>query len=407
MKIVGINMVADGSTGTIMRQIATCAKEKGHEVRTFSCPSFSRSNPEKYIQYEDHSYFGTPTEHGIHYVLGKYTGLNGHFSFFATKELIGQIDLFQPDIIHLHNLHNWCVNLPMLFGYIKKKNIPVVWTLHDCWVFTGHCPYFDIVQCDKWKSGCCECPQLNVYPETKVDITHLEYKNKKKWFGNISNLTFVTPSGWLKSLVQESFLGSYPVEVINNGIDSAVFTPQASPFRAAYGCENKKIVLGVAFGWGERKGLDVFIDLAGRLPSNYQIVLVGTDDETDKLLPDNVISIHRTQNPQELAGIYSAADVLANPTREENYPTVNMEAISCGTPVVTFNTGGSPEIPDDTCGCVVPKDDIDAIEREIIRICENRPYSVEACLARAKQFDRNDRFDEYVRLYESLGENKV
>ena len=403
MKIVGINMVADGSTGTIMRQIANCAREKGHEVRTFSCPSFSRSNPEKYIRYENHSYFGTPFEHAVHYVLGKYTGGNGHFSFFATKELLKQIDTFQPDIIHLHNLHNWCVNLPMLFRYIKKKNIPVVWTLHDCWTFTGHCPYFEIAQCDKWKSGCYACPQLDVYPESKVDASHREYQNKKKWFSGISNLTFVTPSHWLKSLAQESFLNGYPVEVINNGIDTAIFTPVKSQFRTKYGCEDKKIVLGVAFGWGERKGLDVFVALANRLPSDYQIVLVGTDDKIDKHLPSKIISIHRTQNPQELAEIYSSADVLANPTREENYPTVNMESIACGTPVVTFNTGGSPEIPDETCGCVVPKNDIDAMEREIIRICENHPYNVEACMARAKAFDRDDRFEEYVQLYQSIG----
>lgn len=187
--------------------------------------------------------------------------------------------------------------------------------------------------------------------------------------------------------------------MINNGIDLSVFKPIENDFRKKNGLIGKKIVLGVAFGWGVRKGLDVFIELAKRLSDDYQIVLVGTDNYVDKQLPANIISIHRTQNQKELAEIYTAADVFVNPTREENYPTVNMEAIACGTPVVTFRTGGSPEIPDETCGSVVDCDDIDAMESEIQRICEEKPYSVAACLKRAKSFDLNDRFEEYVELY--------
>jgi glycosyltransferase involved in cell wall biosynthesis len=227
--------------------------------------------------------------------------------------------------------------------------------------------------------------------------------NRKKALFSGLDMTIVTPSQWLADLVKQSFLKDYPVKVIHNGIDLSVFRPTPSNFREKYGiARDKKILLGVAFGWGARKGLDVFIDLAHRLdPDHYQIVLVGTDENTDKQLPENIISIHRTQNQAELAEVYTAADLFVNPTREENYPTVNMEALACGTPVLTFRTGGSPEILDETCGAVVACDDVDAMEREIIRICAEAPYSEAACLKRAEGFDHNQRFEEYIHLYES------
>ena len=188
--------------------------------------------------------------------------------------------------------------------------------------------------------------------------------------------------------------------MIHNGIDTAVFQPTDGDFRKKYALTGKKILLGVAFDWGKRKGLDVFIQLAKRLPDDFRIVLVGTNDQIDAMLPQNMISIHRTNNQKELAEIYTAADVFVNPTREENYPTVNMEALACGTPVVTFRTGGSPEIIDETCGCSVEKNDTDALLEQVLRVCRERPYTKEACLKRAKNFNANDRFDEYIQLYE-------
>ena len=262
-----------------------------------------------------------------------------------------------------------------------------------------------MIGCDKWKTGCYGCPQYKEYPKSLFDNSKYMYRLKKKWFTGVENMTIVTPSEWLASLVKESYLKDYPVKVINNGIDLNVFKPAESNFREKYALENKYIVLGVAFGWGKRKGLDVFVELEKRFDKEkYKIVLVGTDDNIDKLLPDNIISIHRTQNQTELAEIYTAADVFANPTREENYPTVNMEALACGTPVVTFNTGGSPEMLDETCGAAVAKDDNDAMYNEIIRICETKPYSLEACIKKAKGFDKNEKFGEYIRLYEVLNE---
>ena len=395
MNIVQINGGAVGSTGKIMFGIsAACADEK--QKTLCAAPEVSsgnKSNQSYYIiQNNNHR--------KINVLLDRITGRHNMHSKIATEKLLKVIAAFKPDIIQLHNLHEAYINLPMLFKYIKEHHIKTVWTLHDCWAFTGHCPYFDIAGCNKWKTGCYGCSQYKEYPKSLFDNSKYMYRLKKKWFTGVKDMTIVTPSEWLASLVKESYLKDYPVKVINNGIDLNVFKPTESNFREKYGCENKYIVLGVAFGWGRRKGLDVFIELAKRLDKEkYKIVLVGTDDNVDKLLPENIISIHRTQNQTELAKIYSAADVFANPTREENYPTVNMEAVACGTPVVTFNTGGSPEMLDETCGSVVTKDDIDAMCAEIIRICETKPYSEEACFKKSRSFDMNKRFKEYYDLY--------
>ena len=402
MRIAQINMLTYGSTGKIMLQIARNARQHGHLVKTFSPVEFSRFGKKDTPKIDGHMEFGSFWENGFHHYCGTLLGADGCFSQQGTRQLIRELEAFQPDIIHLHNLHGFRQNLPMLFHYIKKHNIRVIWTLHDCWAFTGHCPYFTIEKCDRWKTGCHHCPQPRVYPKMYLDTSRIMYKMKKKWFCGVSDMTIVTPSQWLADLAKQSFLKEYPVEVINNGINLSVFQPTPSNFRERHGIgKDTFLLLGVAFGWGERKGLDIFIKLAKRLDSSYQIVLVGTDDRVDAQLPTNIISIHRTQNQQELAEIYSAADLLVNPTREENYPTVNMESIACGTPVLTFRTGGSPEILDETCGSVVECDDLDAMEREIRRICADRPYSLEACLERAKSFDMNTKFEEYVRLYEN------
>ena len=399
MRIAEINITHNGSTGKIMLQVAEVARQKGNVVKTYSPLYFSRSNKIYFPKIDEHLYWGSRVESCFHYYAGVMLGRNGMFSRRGTRQLIKELKVFKPDIIHLHNIHAFCINLPMLFNYIKKSKIKVVWTLHDCWTFTGHCPYFDIVKCDKWKTGCHHCPQPEVYPKMYIDTSKRMYKLKKKLFCGIDEMTIVTPSHWLADLVKQSFLRDYPVKVINNGIDLSVFKPTESDFKEKYCLEGKKIVLGVSFGWGYRKGLDVFVELANRLGADYKIVLVGTDANIDTALPEGILSIHRTDNQIELSKVYTAADVFVIPTREENYPTVNMEAIACGTPVVTFKTGGSPEIVDKSCGSVVEIEDVDAMEKEIIRICEERPYSAKDCLERAKSFNMNDRFEEYVELY--------
>lgn len=329
-------------------------------------------------------------------ILGNY----GFNSRKATRYMICQLERIQPDVVHLHNIHGHDCDLKMLFTYFKKKKVKLIWTFHDCWAFTGYCTYFTMKQCEKWKEQCRACSQYRTC-SWFFDRSRKLFAQKKHLFQGL-DMTIVTPSQWLADLVKQSFLKDYPVNVINNGIDLKVFQPAQTAFRTQYHLEHKKIVLGVSFGWDARKGLDVFTELAKRLPDDYRIVLVGTDDKTDKLLPDTILSIHRTQNQQELAEIYSAADVFVNPTREENYPTVNMEAIACGTPVLTYRTGGSPEMLDEICGAIVDCDDVDSLEREILRICTDKPYTKEACIQKAKEFDQNERFKEYVELYERV-----
>lgn len=395
MKILEINSVPYGSTAKIMYGISTVAKNDA--IDAFMASGYSY-HPQEELK-GNYIKIGTAFEKEIHILASKLLGKHGCFSFFSTKRFLRRVKKIQPDILHLHNLHGWYLNFPLFFKYIKKNNIKVIWTLHDCWAFTGHCPHFDMIGCEKWKTGCYSCPQYRDYPKTYVDRSKWMYKKKKQWFLGVEDLTIVTPSKWLANLAKQSFLKDYPVRVINNGIDLSVFKPTESDFKKKYDCEDKKLILGVAFGWGERKGLDVFIELSKRLPKNYQIVLVGTDETVDRQLPENIISIHRTQNQAELAEIYSAVDLFVNPTREENFPTVNIESLACGTPVLTFKTGGSPEIIDETCGVVVEKNNIDELYKEILRIVEEKPFSKENCLARSKKFERTEKFSEYIELY--------
>jgi glycosyltransferase involved in cell wall biosynthesis len=236
-----------------------------------------------------------------------------------------------------------------------------------------------------------------------LDTSKMMYKKKKKWFCGVKDMTIVTPSAWLADLVKQSFLKEYPVKVINNGIDLSVFKPKdSSDFRRKYRLENKKIILGVVGSWERRKGIDVFLELANRLSDDYRVVVVGTDNKRGAAVSDRAIFIPRTEDREELVRIYSAADVFVNPTREDTFPTVNIEALACGTPVLTFATGGSSEILDENCGSVVEVDDVDAMEREIIRVCEAAPYTKEACLERAHKFDMSDRFKDYVELYKEV-----
>ena len=392
MKIVQINAVCGtGSTGKICVDVSKLLTENG--IENYILYSSGHSDYPLGIKHTNDKYIKLQALKSR--ILGNY----GFNSQKATKNLIAHLEKIKPDVVHLHNLHGHNLNLEMLFKYFKKNpQIKLYWTFHDCWTFTGYCPYFDIVECSKWQTNCNKCSQKRQF-SWFFDKSAKLYKKKKELFTNL-DLTIIAPSKWLGNLVKQSFLKDCEVKVINNGIDLEMFKPTESNFREKYGLQNKKIVLGVAFGWGKRKGLDVFIELAKRLPNDYQIVLVGTNDNVDKLLPSNIISIHRTSNQKELAEIYSTSDVFANPTREEVLGLVNIEALACGTPVVTFNTGGSPECIDGSCGVVVDRNNIDSMKNEIIKICEKRPYDLEPCIEKAKQFNQIKKFKEYLELYE-------
>ncbi len=398
MKVVSVNTCTYGSTGRIALALCEAVTSDG-EIALLAVPGGRHLNDKKQ---DGIIKIGGRFSEDLHVALGRLTGLQGLFSVFSTIGFLRKLKKQKVDIIHLHNLHNSYINLPLLFSFIKKHSLPTVWTLHDCWAFTGHCPYYDMAGCDKWQTGCSACPLYKKYPKSFVDHSGIMYRMKKRCFSNIPNLTLVTPSEWLGREVKKSFLKDYPVKVINNGIDLSVFRPRQSDFRQKYNCESKFVILGVSFLWDSRKGLDVFIQLSKRLDDRFRIVLVGTNEQLDGTLPENIISIHRTENQQQLAEIYSAADVFVNPTREENYPTVNMEALACGTPVVTFDTGGSPEMVGQGCGCTVAKDDVEAMYQAVLNACIEGSYSRSDCVESARAFDKNDKHRQYLDLYRSI-----
>lgn len=399
VRVVGINLGDFGSTGYIMTQIGNRAIE--HNFEYYIAVPEARAA----IDHKIHNpiIIGRKFTRRLSAYASSITGLDSCFSVFSTLKFLKILNKIKPDMIHLHNMHFAYINLPLLYHYIKKHNIKVIWTLHDCWSFTGHCPHFIYEKCDKWKTGCYDCPRYNLYPKSMMDNSRFMWKIKKHLFCGIKSAVLITPSQWLAKLVKESYLKEYPVMVINNGIDLAEFKPIQSDFREKYNIgKDKYIILGVAFSWGERKGLDVFLELSKRLPDKYQIVLVGTNDAIDEQLPENIISIHRTYNKKELIEIYTAADVFVNATREDNFPTVNIEALACGIPVITFDTGGSPECIDNTCGIVVACDDLETLLKKINYICSEVPFSKEACINRAKKFDMNDRYEDYIQVYEKF-----
>ena len=393
MKVLQINTVyGEGSTGKIVQSLHDfCLQNQIECISGYRC-----LEPRK--AYPDTIQMSSVFDNRVHNCLSKYTMFKGFFSVFKTLSFIRKVNNISPDIIHLHNLHGSYINIPILFHYLKKKSIPVVWTLHDCWAFTSICSHFTLVDCKKWSDGCRRCPQR----KKLFDFSHIIWTLKKESFTGLRNVTVVTPSNWLSRLAKESFLNCYPVMTIYNGIDLSVFKPTLSSFRKTYKLEKNYVILGVAFNWSYSKGLDVFVELSKILPNNYSVVLVGTDTELEKELPERIISIQKTNSVNELVEIYSAVDVFVNPTREEVLGLVNIEALACGTPVVTFDAGGSPECVDNSCGQVIDIDDISSMQNAIEEICQEHPYSVDACRRRAFKFNRFDMLGNYINLYNSL-----
>ena len=391
--LVSFNLLNSGSTGKIMMQVAALAKENGYETYQVY-PGSAHGNKPVFGDLQ----ICSQTANKIYQRICRYIGLNGCSAVLATLRILRKLRKVQPTVIQLHNLHHSYVNLPLLFRYIKKYEVPVVWTLHDCWSFTGHCPHFLYAGCDKWKTQCHHCSLYKQYPESAFDDSKRMYKLKKRWFTGVKNMTIVTPSQWLADLVKQSFLKEYPVQVINNGIDLSVFKPIQSDIKNQYGiAPDEKLLLTVAYGWGSRKkGADVIFSLAKDLPKNYRIILVGAISGE---IPENIIVIPRTNNQQELAALYTAADLFVMPSREENYPTVVMEAIACGTPVIMYDAGGGKEIITEKTGMSVPCDDYQALYNGIIEICNDSPYMMQDCLERAKSFDKNQKYEEYLALY--------
>lgn len=401
MKILQVNFYDMFSTGNIMLNIARVARERGYEAYTASKKmkmSIERKRNDPY-----HIYVGTRTENTLHRYFSWITDLQDCGSVIGTLNFIRRIERINPDIIHLHDILGWYLNIDILFAYLKKKKIPVVWTFHDCWAFTGRCIYFDAVGCQRWKTGCGNCPQIDYMPKSwYFDLSAWNFRHKKRLFSDLTNLVVVTPSEWLQRLVKESFFSPYDIRVINNGIDLNKFRPVESFIYKNLRSTQKKIILGVAAPWSKRKGIDTFERLANDLPKHFMIVLVGA---TEQVISNSsrICIIPSTHDQLELAEIYTAADVFANPTIEDNFPTVNLEALACGTPIVTYRTGGSPEAVDTATGIVVEKNDYPAFLQAVLEVASyGKEHYMDACIERAKRYEMNARFDDYVDLYEEI-----
>lgn len=399
MKVLQINSVCGiGSTGRIATDIHQILKSKGHE----SYIAYGRSEA---INCEDTLRIGNRIDLYAHVASTRFFDKHGFGSKKSTRAFIQKIEKLNPDVIHLHNIHGYYLNVEILFDYLKKKNKPVVWTLHDCWSFTGHCTHFDYIECERWRDGCYACPQKKKYPMSNFsDNSKNNFNEKNSIFNGIKNLVLVAPSEWLANLVEKSFLKDYQLEVINNGIDLKAFKPIESDFRKEYNILNKFIILGVASVWNRRKGLNFFIELAKKLNDDEVIALVGLSEKQKRELPKNIIGFTRTNNIQELAEIYSVADVFVNPTLEDNFPTTNLEAIACGTPVITFETGGSVESIDEKTGVIVRKGELKELA-QIINSMKSKTlvFEVKDLLKNAKvNYDKEKKTHEYLMLYEQI-----
>ena len=388
MKILQINSVCGRqSTGKIAASIKKELNRNGHTCVI----AYGEENS---IVDADDYHIGSEKDRYIHGVYTRMLDAHGFASQKATQRLIHFIENFKPDIIHLHNLHGYYLHVESLFRFLKAYKVPVVWTLHDCWPFTGHCTYFSFIGCEKWKEVCNNCPQHMEYPSSILDRSEKNFRLKKELFSEIENLTIVTPSYWLKSLVKQSFLQKHNCVVIPNGIDINVFRKRNSSLREKYRLEGKKIILGVASVWNTRKGLPYFCELAHILDDSYQIVLIGLSKKQIIELPKEILGISNTENQVQLAQWYSTADVFVNPTLEDNYPTTNIESIACDTPVITFDTGGSGESAAQY-GTVLREKTAEAIYHHLNDHFYNKIANIES-------FGQKAFVQKYMKLYEML-----
>lgn len=389
-KLLQINVSANkGSTGKIAEQIGLLAKTEGWE----SWLAYGRSNNNSSL---NTIRIGNDADIRMHGIQSRFFDNHGLASAKSTRQFIEKIREIKPDVIHLHNIHGYYLNYPILFDYVKAWGGPVVWTLHDCWPFTGHCAYFMMNGCEKWKIECHNCPSIQSYPKSLFwDGSIRNFQLKKKYFSAIaSQLTLVPVSNYMANYLSDSFLRDAKVQVIHNGIDLSIFHP--------YEYVKERIVLGVANVWEPRKGLFDFFELRKLLTSDWQIKLIGLSKKQLKELPPGIEGITRTANQHELAKLYSSASVLVNPTYEDNYPTVNLEAIACGTPVITYRTGGSPESITSETGIVLPKGDINGIAEAINTLSESSRSKHKCRKYAESHFDQANCFWEYIKLYNTL-----
>lgn len=393
MKILQINSVCGtGSTGRIACDLAAVLRGEGDECRI----AFGRGSAPAG---EDAFRIGNDADFARHLLRTRLTDGEGQGSVSATRELLRQIEAWDPGLIQLHNLHGYYLNQPMLFDFLAHWDKPVVWTLHDLWAVTGHCAHFTRVGCERWRKGCHDCPRKKEYPASLfADRSAEKWRQKKECYAALKNLTLVTPSRWVAGFLPDSILHDIPVNIIPSGVDLRHFAPTESDLRKRYGLENKKIVLAAATTWYASKGLYSLQCLPRELGEDFCVVLVGLTAAQQKDLPAGVLGLPRTDSVRELAAWYTAADVVVNAGREETQGMTTLEAMACGTPVAVSPYSAVPELVTPQGGVVLEglePSQIAAGVREALT-GDRDPR------ANAMPYEKNHQFLQYRKLYQSL-----
>ncbi|MCR5773746.1 MAG: glycosyltransferase [Lachnospiraceae bacterium] len=397
MKVAIINtVIGTGSVGRIAKGTADEIIKNGGEAL------LCRGRGGELPGYDNYR-VGSDLDMFCHGIMTRITDKHGLYSKNATRGLIRKLEAYDPDVIQLHNIHGYYVNYPELFKWLKTCGKPVVWTLHDCWSFTGHCVHYEYCGCEKWeKAECADCPEKSEYPASYVrDFSKGNIARKKECFTGVPKLQLVTPSEWLKKAAERSILAEYPVQVINTGIDPDTFKPVSTDLRQRYDIGDRILLLGVANPWRERKGLYEFVALHEKLeqeyPGKYRIALVGLKSSQMAELPEGIIKTGHTESVEELAAWYSAADFYVNLTFGDTFPTTNIEALACGTPVITYDAGGSGEMLNDKVGAVVSQGDLDAVIRATEQLKGELP-----CREQAMRYAGQAKYREYYELYQKI-----
>ncbi|MBI6040164.1 glycosyltransferase [Clostridium perfringens] len=399
--VLHINTFNHGSTGNIIKQIGELSEKKGYNYYIAYPDSFSNNK----LQQNNDIKIGNRIKRNLERQVAYFLGIDGKLCIKATKQLINKMEIIKPDIVHLHNLHNCYINLKLLFEYLNNNNIKVVWTLHDCWAFTGQCTHFASLECEKWKNGCYKCSNYKNYPKTLFDNSKYMYRLKEKIFTSLNNLTIVVPSIWLKKQVEKSFLNKYDTRVIYNGINLKKFSPIKSRFKKNNNLDGKKIILGVAYSWSNKKGLNIFLELSKIIDEQYIIVLVGLDEKLIKEILvnkkiTNIIALPKTKTTKELVDIYSSADCFLNPSLQESMSLVTVEAMACGLPVIVSNKTALPELIDESCGIIVENYNAKSFYEAVINM-ESR-FDSKNSIKRAQYFSDERNFNEYIELYNEI-----
>ena len=394
MKVLFINSVIDyGSTGKIVRDLSDGLIKRGHEVSV----AYGRNK----IADDSSFYFGNQFGFAIHYAMSRMLGRHGLHSSIQTKKLIEYIKKSKPDVIHLHNLHGYYLNVKMLFKYLNSTDIQLMWTLHDCWSFSGSSAYFDYSGCDIWNKGCVVCKDTHEYPYNQFGLHQKQnFKWKKELFSSSNHLKIITVSNWLNELTHTTFMNKHSIDTIYNGIKENTFKPTQQTNH-----QEKIQILGVANIWEKRKGLEDFVLLRSILDDRYEITLIGLSSKQVEDMPKGIIGIERTSNVEELVNYYSNADVYLNLSYEETMGLTTIESLACGTPVVVYDKTAVPELVNEKVGMVVKSGDIDLLKESIDLVVKKKLKKSADLRDHALKFTNDIMISNYMKVYEKYEKN--